>query len=595
MGAFALKSEGWFTDGVDWEARGLTPYPSWNPALQTAARLVACARGPMALLLGPDGVVAGNTAFREMVGAAPSEPVDGCSIFDLFPEQAEFFAAALDGASCGEGRRFRHHPLRAAWGRVQAVVWVNVDFVPVTDNRGVVLGVLATFFDATLDVQKWREAAAAEERVRLIGEDTDVVGGWTLDVDRNVVIPDANAVRLLGLSRTAGFEFDVADLMRVVHANDRSRVASTIKTAIDMRSSCRFRYHVASGDGMLRSVTAVATPALKEDGSLDRLIGIVVEDRSETDEALAESRIRFKTLTETLPQIVWSCDGEGNHDYFSVRWSEFTGISAEDITAETWKTLVHPEHQVRVAESWQRSLRTGEPYDIDYRFRHHTGEYRWLRVMALPIRDDSGRITRWCGTSTDVHEAYLVAEERKRLAQELERIAMQDQLTGVLTRRAFLKKSADAMQDPGARGSPVSVLMLDLDHFKRINDEYGHPGGDMVLSVAAKRIQTVIKNGDYFGRLGGEEFAVLLRSCSSEEAMTVAARIRRAVCAEPVSLDAGRSVRVTLSLGVTTGVNGEDTLERLLSIADQALYHAKARGRDQAMFLNASTESVAAV
>ncbi|MBA2127253.1 hypothetical protein DLM45_13615 [Hyphomicrobium methylovorum] len=82
-----------------------------------------------------------------------------------------------------------------------------------------------------------------------------------------------------------------------------------------------------------------------------------------------------------------------------------------------------------VASVWTKALRTGEAYDIDYRFRHRSGEFRWLRVMALPIHDDEGRIIRWFGTSTDVHDSYIVTEERERLAQELERIATEDQLT----------------------------------------------------------------------------------------------------------------------------------------------------------------------
>lgn len=300
--------------------------------------------------------------------------------------------------------------------------------------------------------------------------------------------------------------------------------------------------------------------------------------------ALAESRLRYETLTETLPQIVWSSGADGRHDYFSKRWSEFTGIPREEITEETWKQLVYPQHWAEVSRAWENAQRTGEPYDIDYRFRHRSGEYRWLRVMALPLRDEFGQITRWCGTSTDVHEAYLMAEERQRLGHELERIATQDQLTEVLTRRAFLQRSAEALDKAANARNAMSVLMMDIDHFKRINDCYGHPSGDAVLSFAAKRMRAATKECDLVGRLGGEEFAILLPDCNAEDAFSTAERVRRAIAEEPFFVGRNSKIKVTMSIGVTTGLVQQCGIEEMLSVADKALYKAKSGGRNRTVF-----------
>ncbi|KWT69407.1 hypothetical protein APY04_1490 [Hyphomicrobium sulfonivorans] len=207
--------------------------------------------------------------------------------------------------------------------------------------------------------------------------------------------------------------------------------------------------------------------------------------------------------------------------------------------------------------------------------------------MALPIRDDDGKVICWFGTSTDVHDAYLLAEQREKLADELVNIATVDHLTQVLTRRAFIGR-ASAFLDAGA-AAEVSMLMLDIDHFKSINDTYGHAGGDCVLVCAAKRVQACLKQHDLIGRLGGEEFAVLLPGCAVEQAHQVAHRILHLMQRDPFKLEDGQQVSVTVSIGMTTGAAGANSLDELLMIADQALYGAKNGGRNRAVFSSAQT------
>lgn len=135
--------------------------------------------------------------------------------------------------------------------------------------------------------------------------------------------------------------------------------------------------------------------------------------------ALAESEIRFRTLADTMPQIVWSTRADGCTDYSNARWYEYTGTSEAAATGDSWSTLFHPDDQQRARERWAHSIATGEPYQIEYRLRHHDGEYRWVLGRALPIRDAQGHITRWFGTCTDIHAQKLALEEREVVSQEL--------------------------------------------------------------------------------------------------------------------------------------------------------------------------------
>jgi diguanylate cyclase (GGDEF)-like protein len=162
---------------------------------------------------------------------------------------------------------------------------------------------------------------------------------------------------------------------------------------------------------------------------------------------------------------------------------------------------------------------------------------------------------------------------RNELTRRLERAATRDFLTDALNRSAF----TTAGQNLLARHDDVSALMLDLDRFKRINDTYGHAAGDRVLQAFARVVEHGLRADDLFGRIGGEEFAVLL-PCAADEAAEVAERVRTAFAEERVTIESGEVLQATVSIGLAAG--GAD-LDALLARADEALYRAKADGRNR--------------
>ncbi len=139
---------------------------------------------------------------------------------------------------------------------------------------------------------------------------------------------------------------------------------------------------------------------------------------------LQESETQFRVLAETLPQLVWTTDPDGYHDYFNRRWYEFTGLKPHESMGEGWVKAVHSEDAASVNENWHRALATGKPFECEYRLRAADGRFRWFSGRALPIRDPSGRILRWFGTCTDVdgqkraEEALWRLDEQYRLALE---------------------------------------------------------------------------------------------------------------------------------------------------------------------------------
>jgi PAS domain S-box-containing protein len=133
----------------------------------------------------------------------------------------------------------------------------------------------------------------------------------------------------------------------------------------------------------------------------------------------AADQISFEQLADAMPQMVWSTLPDGAHDYYNAQWYEFTGVPEGSTDGEGWNGMFHPDDQERAWDRWRHSLRTGEPYEIEYRLRHHSGEYRWTLGRALPVRDRDGRIIRWVGTCTDIDEQKRIAEQNQILSREL--------------------------------------------------------------------------------------------------------------------------------------------------------------------------------
>jgi diguanylate cyclase (GGDEF)-like protein len=174
----------------------------------------------------------------------------------------------------------------------------------------------------------------------------------------------------------------------------------------------------------------------------------------------------------------------------------------------------------------------------------------------------------------------LEIEQRKILEDELRRLATLDMLTGALTRRRFLELFDQELARRARTASPLCVLMIDLDHFKSINDRFGHGTGDLALSHFSAVCKSCLRSTDHLGRMGGEEFAALLPETNIEDAHVVAERMRRSIAAAKITLDDDQHLTVTVSIGVAE-CYGYQQPEAILAAADRALYQAKNSGRNR--------------
>ncbi|MBS0643407.1 MAG: GGDEF domain-containing protein [Acetobacteraceae bacterium] len=172
--------------------------------------------------------------------------------------------------------------------------------------------------------------------------------------------------------------------------------------------------------------------------------------------------------------------------------------------------------------------------------------------------------------------------ERRLLEKQLRRLATTDALTGVLNRAGFMARAQRRLAMNQAARACLTVLMVDVDHFKQINDRWGHEAGDQALKGLADRLRAVVRRRDLLGRLGGEEFAVVLSDTAAADALLVAERLRSAVAASPIRHD-DRTISLTVSVGVAMQHETDSRIGQIIRRADAALYRAKESGRNRVM------------
>lgn len=199
---------------------------------------------------------------------------------------------------------------------------------------------------------------------------------------------------------------------------------------------------------------------------------------------------------------------------------------------------------------------------------------RWSSLSARLIEVD-GKLAHllWC----------FDISTHKQLESQLRELATRDSLTGMLNRRAFLERGTALLDHCRRHAKPCTVLMIDIDHFKRINDRYGHQTGDDSLRACATSIANVLREADILGRLGGEEFAALLPHSSTESAWSVAERIRDAIAKLQILSIASEPLKITVSIGMAEMTHRDAGIDTILAWADQALYRAKASGRNKVL------------
>lgn len=311
--------------------------------------------------------------------------------------------------------------------------------------------------------------------------------------------------------------------------------------------------------------------------------GVVVSHLLITDRILAETRQRESEARLKVAQRLAHV-GSFERELASGlgTWSEelFRIFGHEpDAFAPSYQDFlahIHPEDREEVAQFFEQGRRTGSGFQAEFRIVPKGGGERFAALVCGYDHDAAGRPVRRQGAIMDITERHRAEEQLKLLANA-------DPLTGVANRRRFLEILHAERARALRFGQPLSLVMMDLDDFKRVNDSFGHAVGDQMLRHVTDLTVTALRSVDTLGRLGGEEFCILLPQTGPEAALKVVQRILDLVRGVPLATPQG-SIRQTLSCGLATleaTAQADSGVDALLKRADDALYRAKAAGKDR--------------
>jgi diguanylate cyclase (GGDEF)-like protein/PAS domain S-box-containing protein len=436
----------------------------------------------------------------------------------------------------------REQELRGTHGQLRGVLNAATQVAIIaTDLRGVI----STF------------NAGAEQMLGY--SSAEVVGYMTLE---NLHFPRELAARAAELSACYGKPIPTCQAMLVEGGEEGGHEAR--------------EWTLVRQDGSHLTVNMLATPVLDEQGLWVGHLAICIDitERKRVHEALAARDLLLKKLSAHVPggiyQFKMEFDGRFSLIYASDGIRDIYELEPDVLLfdAEAIFTRIHPQDMTRVRASIRASADTLSPWREEYRVQLPKRGLRWVRGEATPEELPGGGVL-WHGYVSDI-------SDMKRVEEELRALSITDSLTGIHNRRYFQERLTTEMSRVERGGGELSVIMLDIDHFKRINDLHGHAVGDRVLQVVCERIRHRLRRTDVFCRLGGEEFMVLCPDIDGEHAYVLALQLWQGLRSTPIE---GVGI-VTASFGIASWRVGEGA-DALLLRADSGVYAAKQAGRDR--------------
>lgn len=363
---------------------------------------------------------------------------------------------------------------------------------------------------------------------------------------------------------------DFVHTLDKLRSSNRIHQASEPEQAGQANKPSEFRIRTCKGNLKMVLISSVA---IALDGAPALLMcGMDMTHQNEIQEQLRESEQTFRRLFESMQDVYYRTDAQGVVQHVGPGVRRVLGYEPHEIEGRTAESY-YPQSSDR--DAFKAAIMAhGEVSDFPGQMVRKDGTIIDISISSHALFDHNGNFA-------GVEGIYRDVTQRKNLERELQRLATTDMLTGMANRRAFLELAEATYQRACTAGEPLTLLMLDLDHFKSINDRFGHLEGDRVLVEFARTIKAQLRASDTVGRLGGEEFGLLLPLTTPAEGADVAARILDAIRALELTDGTGHSYRITTSMGLGALHLSDRSLRDLLDRADQALYLAKHRGRDQ--------------
>jgi len=364
------------------------------------------------------------------------------------------------------------------------------------------------------------------------------------------------------------------DWINSIHTEDRERVVNAF---LQFRESGIYseEFRIVQPDGSTRWIWDRGFLIRNESGEIQNVGGIAedITKRKLVETSLKESEERFRSFITSAPVCIHEIDLDGRLTSMNPCGLKMMNITDEsEVCGLPYINVVIEEERPYVAELMSKAF---DGHVSIFEFKVNTnGELKYYSSIFIPIKNTAGQVKLLMGITTDI-------TERKQAVERLSHQASHDALTGLVNRRVLDQRLNDEIQRASRYKHILSVFMLDLDHFKSINDNYGHQTGDTVLRNFAKVLESSIRNTDYAVRYGGEEFIVILPETPLPKAKELAERLCNQIAESTFTTEDDKDLNLTVSIGIATYPEHAQSSQTLIEVADSVMYAAKKAGRNQ--------------
>jgi len=445
------------------------------------------------------------------------------------------------------------------------------------DARGNVTQLVGTLQDVSERVRQRQALDLAHQRVAL-ATDSGGIGIWELELGSRTFTWDAWMCRLFGASETPAVSYDA--WVARVHPDDRMRVDATLAQAIEGHSAFNTEYRVLWGDGSQHDICASGQVSVDGAGRATRVAGACwdVTPVRRLSAELAEQHELLRVTLQSIGDAVITTDASGRVTWLNPVAERMTGWKSEEASGlelERVFDIVNEQTRKPAENPVLACLRHGRVVGL----ANHTllmsrdGCEYCIEDSAAPIRSERGEVL---GVVLVFHDV----SEQRRLSGEMSHRASHDALTGLVNRVEFEARLRRTLESAHADGGAHSLMYLDLDQFKLVNDACGHASGDQLLQQVSKILEETVRTSDTLARLGGDEFGVILEHCGPEHAQRVADKICERMEVYRFVRE-GRSFRVGTSIGLVPLDARWSTTAAIMQAADTACYAAKEAGRNR--------------
>ena len=368
--------------------------------------------------------------------------------------------------------------------------------------------------------------------------------------------------------------------VELVHPKDRSYFEQAIERLRTMNEPAHLKYRVRKKDGNYIFVEDNGHFITDDQGNAIQMVGFVkdITDRMLAEKTLMESEERYRVVLEVNPDPAAIYDIEGRVSYINPAFEQRFGWTFEEVVGKRID-FVPKENWPETKDAIEKMLSGKKIHSFETRRLNKKGKILDVQISSSLFLNRDGESEGSIVTLRDITARKQAEKELVKAKKDLLLLSRTDSLTGTLNRRAILSQIEIELSRVRREKKKFSLSLLDIDHFKKINDSHGHIVGDHVLREVVGRISSVIRTYDSLGRFGGEEFLIIIPGANEVGAYALCERIRSVVGNKDITSN-GLSIRVTISQGVLT-CDGNANVDDLVARADKAMYQAKKNGRNR--------------